>query len=189
MSFAFDRVDATRSSLLPSGVRMGALTMRASSNWLFNRQRWLQGFLRSRRDVSRSDRFGDSVPIPGVTTLVAIAAPRIDRREPLTAAQLCEAGVALTTFLDRAADDRRRWPSLALLECFIGKCDPGKMDSVPNWVLRHAAQTLDRLEDDLLAVGLLGLRQHIEQALRPPGRQLGTHEGGSQLNNVKRVEP
>jgi hypothetical protein len=76
------------------------------------------------------------------------------------------ARIDLGDVLDRVPGARRVFPSLALLERALGTPGGDGIHRVEACVLRHAAQSLDKLGDDWFSPGLVVLRRRVELILR-----------------------
>ena len=85
---------------------------------------------------------------------------------PMPKSQLADAHADLKSILDNAPELRRLRPTLALLERALDKdCESG-IDQIPPAVLRHAAQSLDQLQDECFSPGLVVLRRRVAVVLR-----------------------
>ena len=89
-----------------------------------------------------------------------------DALPPMPKSQLADAHADLKSILDNEPELRRLRPTLALLERALDKdCESG-IDQIPAAVLRHAAQSLDQLQDECFSPGLVVLRRRVAVVLR-----------------------
>jgi hypothetical protein len=100
---------------------------------------------------------------------------RADALPPMPGRHVVAAYLDLRGLLDRAPGARRIWPSLALLERALCAGGFDGIHRVDACVLRHAAQSLDMLGDQVFSPGLVLLRRRIELVLRRKHHDEPTH--------------
>ncbi len=187
MFLHFHHVEARRSTLPFPVAAVNSPTTSLSSTWSIGKLRWLRGLLNRRDPAKDNDPLTlsvfDPAPLRCDVAPMSTGDMRTDAPQFLTPARFCEARIALAALLGRLAGGHRTLPSLALLERSLGKGDPQEMDNLPIWVLRHAVQTLDLLDEALFSDGLVALRRHVEQTLRR--RQLGCVDTGKERTTLR----
>ncbi|MFL6698242.1 MAG: hypothetical protein ACJ8GJ_13830 [Vitreoscilla sp.] len=129
--------------------------------------RWSLRQALSGRDAGPSGRHLLTAPKPGE---VLPAMPPF---------QLRAARKDLADILDEVSGARRVFPSLALLERALATPGGEGIHEVEACILRHAAQSLDKLGDDWFSPGIVVLRRRVELILRRrhdalPSQQHGT---------------